>query len=156
MFSVYLQVLSKYWHCLEIWGQTEVPMQKAAESLAHTKGTVKGHRQSCLYGFAYCLWKCHLVSCPYIRRNSSNPEALCLPWLRRELASGLRNKGRDPETAVCFFSCQAGAGWNQARPTPALTMTMAYFLSRSLLNWLETGFTSSKGLVQGHSWLPQV
>lgn len=89
-------------------------MQKAAESLAHTKGTVKGHRQSCLYGFAYCLWKCHLVSCPYIRRNSSNPEALCLPWLRRELASGLRNKGRDPETAVCLFFFLSG--WGRLKP----------------------------------------
>lgn len=89
--------------------------------------------------FAFCS------TCLYVRRSSSDPKAPCLPWLREELAFGCREKGRGPKAVIC--PCQTGAEFKINEPT---------FYRLSLLGCLETGFPSPKGLVQGHSWLPQV
>lgn len=135
VFSMLLQVLGKYWHCwlrnLRIDSCSHVEGLQKAHHERHIGAPRGGHRQSCLYGFlkCLCLGKCHLASCPYARRSSSNPKAPCLPWLRRELAFGGRDKGRGPKTVV--FPCWAGAEFKTDQPT-----FYRLFPVRLFRNWL--------------------
>lgn len=134
-----LQVLGKYWHCflrnLRINSCSHAEGLQKAQKMHHERhigAPWEGHRQSCLYGFLkkhLCLPKCHLASCPYARRSSSNPKAPCLPWLRRELAFGRRDEGRGPQTVV--FPCWAGAEFKTDQPT-----FYRLFPVRLFRNWL--------------------
>lgn len=118
VFSMLLEVLDKYWYCLLRHLRTEVPIQKSLRKISTTqKGKWSSFWKStgravfmALLRNVYCLWKCHLACCPCVRRNSNNPKALCLHWLRKELAFGFKGKGETPKEPF-FFSLW---GWSGA------------------------------------------
>lgn len=82
------------------------PGRDAAESLAqherYSGAPLGGLRHSGLRGFTKKSLS-HLEMppglVPLVRRGSGNAKALCLPWLRKELAFGLRDKSGGAKTA---------------------------------------------------------
>lgn len=103
MFSILLQVLGKYWHYLLRNLSTDRSFY--AEKIqwrSYREGIGRAVFPALLRN-ACCFWKCQLASWPYVRWNDNSSKAVCLPWRRKELAFGLRHKGRDPKRAVVFL-----------------------------------------------------
>lgn len=159
MFSMHLDVLSKYWHCLLRNLRTDRSSQ--AEKLKNTSawpkmynGAPPGRAQAALsvplLRQACCLCKCSLGCCPHVRRDSNKLKALRFPRLKKELACALRGqRQRPPNSWFFFFSCQTGSEFkpNQIRSRSDSNILS---VSWSQLSWLETDLFVSRGLVRGH------
>lgn len=137
VFSILLQVLGKYWHCL--LRNLRTGRSSHAEKLQNADHTTKGTMELLPEGTGRAffmtllrntcrLWKCHLASCPSVKRDDNNPRALYLPWLRKRACLWTqRQRQRLPNS--CFFPCLAGTNLNQVRPTPALDTVFLYPVS---------------------------
>ena len=158
IFSMHLDILSKYWHCLLRNLRTDRGSQ--ADKLKNTSawhkrynGAPPGRSQAALsvplLRQACCLWKCSLVCCPYVRRDSNKLKALWFPRLKKELACVLRGQRQRPPNSWFFFPCQTGSEFkpNQIR---SCFDSNILSVSWSQLSWLETDLSVFRGLVQGH------
>lgn len=131
IFSMHLDILSKYWHCLLRNLRTDRGSQ--ADKLKNTSawhkrynGAPPGRSQAALsvplLRQACCLWKCSLVCCPYVRRDSNKLKALWFPRLKKELACVLRGqRQRPPNSWFFFFLVRLDQSLNQTRSAHALT-----------------------------------